>query len=185
MLWVANLPFESDRQLILIVFDLVLNSYPKSTSRMSRFPDGNDIVQLQLFNFLYCGVGVTFIVYPLLWRASWYSSFGGSRRFSRMRIFSCLAPTCNSWFSTSSRGVTSGVTLVYREDRLDPCCIKGKLLELTPRCTRKGRKELWLESELHLLLTCGIHFWLQEVLASPQLPMDRFSHQVGRRWSAF
>ena len=50
----------------------------------------------------------------------------------------------------------------------------------SPLGTRGGRKELGPEPELDLLVICGIHSWLQEVLVSPQLPVGALSRQVGR-----
>ena len=80
------------------------------------------------------------------------------------------------------------VTSVYLEDPLDPCCTKGKfwglpLGLLSPLGTRGGRKELGPEPEIDLLVICGIHSWLQEVLVSPQLPVGVLSRQVGGRLS--
>ena len=54
---------------------------------------------------------------------------------------------------------------------------------LSPLGTRGGRKELGPEPELDLLIICGIHSWLQEVLVSPQLPVGALSRQVGGRLS--
>ena len=77
------------------------------------------------------------------------------------------------------------VTLGYLNDRLDPWGTKGKFLMLTPggvipTVLDQGRQvRLWRESELDLLLACGIHSWLQDFLASPQLPLVALSRQVG------
>ena len=106
--------------------------------------------------------------------------------FHEWGFLSCLA--LNSRFYTSSTGGDYGVTSGYLKDRLDPWGTKGKfwglpLGVLSPLGTRGGRKELGPESELDLLFTCGIHSWLQEVLASPQLPVGALSRQVRGRSS--
>ena len=100
---------------------------------------------------------------------------GGIRGFQRRGFPSGLAP--NFRFSTSSTKGTRGSLQFTGRTGLILAALRASFWTLPNLVVPE---ELWLESELDLLFTCGIHFWLQEVFVSPQIPVGSLSRQDGR-----